>query len=118
MITFFLKRVQLLMTFACSAIFIQIKLRNIALGKALRRRGSFDLLVVATGNSQLTVDDDVDDTVGAVAERLATALYGASSFSIRMHRNKYLYDLHIFPGLAVYVREFFMFVNAPTIQEN
>ena len=55
------------------------------------------------------------DTVGAVAQRLSAALRVPGLIS---RRNKYLYSLQVVvPGLAVCVREFYMLVNAPTLQE-
>ena len=51
-------------------------------------------------------------TVGTVVEHSTAALHVASSIPAL---NKYLYDLHLVaPGLAVCVREFQCFVNAPT----
>ena len=65
--------------------------------------------------SELYENVNVVDTIGAKVERPTVALRVASSIP---GRNKYLYCLQVVvPGLVVYVSNFSMFVNGPTIQE-
>ena len=72
-------------------------------------------IAIQAKSKRLKTKTIIVDTIGAVLVRPTATLRVADSIPAR---NKYLYGLHaVVPGLAIYVCDFSMFVNAPTIQE-